>query len=534
MNTNIINIFYNGYILNKNKLRESWLINNHPDMYESVINFTDVNNLNLDKFSIKLYHFINDIIEVPVCDFCRISNKRFIGFSDGYNDFCSKTCAIKKSSEGSIIKRRENTIKKWGVEHTSMLESVKCKQRETNMERWGTHSPTLNTEVLKKQKMSMLLRWGVEYSGQSEFLLEKSLKTRFDNYKNMIISNYPDLKIIDIPREGLLIINCDKCGNNYEVKNELLRLRYFRYKTECCLNCNPLKSYRYTGQNEILEFLKQYISESEITVGDRKVLNGKEIDILLPKLNIAIEFNGLYWHSELYKEKDYHLNKKKKCYEVGINLIHIWEDDWLYRKEITKSRILNLIGMNSERLFARKCKIKSVGNKECMNFMKENHLQGHINSSYKIGLYYNDELVSLMTFGKWRRSLGSSNSKSNEWELYRFCNKIGHNVIGSFTKLLKHFENEMVPKKVITYANRDWSSIDNVYELAGFNFDGFTEINYWYFKDSDLKKVHRFNFRKDKLIKMDKLNSKTEKESMRNLGWNIVYDCGNLKYSKNY
>jgi hypothetical protein len=139
-----------------------------------------------------------------------------------------------------------------------------------------------------------------------------------------------------------------------------------------------------------------------------------------------------------------------------------------------------------------------------------------------------------MTFGKYRRSLGST-SKSGEWELYRFCNKIEHNVIGSFTKLLNYFEKEIKPTKIITYANRDWSLPNSVYEIAGFKFDGYTDINYWYFNDTDLKRKHRFNFRKDKLLKIEGVDGKLpEKEIMMNLGYNIVWDCGNIKYHKSF
>jgi hypothetical protein len=531
MSTNIKNIFYNNGNLNKNKLRESWILNNLPDLYHKIVQFVNINTIDNDlKFSNKMYLFFENMSKVPACDICNQNNKRFLGFQEGYDPHCSKKCAAKGSIQKSIETRKLNTLEKWGVEHTSQLPQVKEKQKNTNLQKWGFISPTLNTEVRDKQKKSMIQNWGVEYSGENKLLLEKSLKTRFNKYKSLISNNYPDLNIIRIPQEGSLVIKCNKCQSDYEIRNELLRLRYFRYKIETCLICNPLDSYKYTAQSEILKLITDNLNGEVIITGDRKILNGKEVDIFIPHLNLAIEFNGLWWHSELYKPKDYHLFKKIKCEEKNIQLIHIWEDDWIFKREIIQSRLLNKLGKAIRKIPARNCQIRPVSSGESKEFNDTNHLQGNINSSYKIGLYYKDELVSLMTFGKFRRSLGTK-SKEGEWELYRFCNKLGTVVQGSFTKLLNHFESEMTPKKIITYANRDWSGSENIYEKAGFQFERFTDINYWYFK-GDLRRHHRFAFRKDRLTKSGEDLSLSEKEIMRNLGWNIIWDCGNLKYYK--
>jgi hypothetical protein len=137
-----------------------------------------------------------------------------------------------------------------------------------------------------------------------------------------------------------------------------------------------------------------------------------------------------------------------------------------------------------------------------------------------------------MTLGRLRKSLGHK-SKEGEWELLRFSSKTGITVSGAFSKLLNQFEKDVKPKKVITYANRDWSVDENLYEKTGFKFDSYTDLNYWYFNGL-LKRQHRFNFRKNKILKLSGSSDLTEKEIMRNLGWNIVWDCGNIKYHKEY
>lgn len=524
-------IFYDNGLLNKNKLRESWIRSNYNSEYLKIKEFQSKYKFNDLKFSNVIYNYINNIIDIPKCFFCKKENKRFIGFKEGYNDFCSKKCAAKFSKPDSIKKRKENTFNKFGVDHTSQLESVKEKQKNTNINKYGFKSPTLNISIREKQEETMLMKYGVKYTGNSDYLMSKVFDKRFNKYKESIYKTYYDLNIIDIIKEGELKIKCDICNKEYIIKTDFLRLRHLRYKVAPCTFCNPNNSYKYTGQNEIYEFLQQ--KNLNIVRNERNILNGKEIDIYLPDLKIGIEFNGLYWHSSLFKDKLYHLDKKNKCENVGVNLIHIWEDDWILKKDIIKSRLLNIIGITPNKIWARNCKIIEIDNKTAKFFLEENHLQGFIYSSYNLALTFNDEIVSLMTFGKFRRSLGMSNIE-NSWELYRFCNKINFNVVGSFNKLLSFFENNKNPKSLLTYANKDWSNNDNIYSKSGFELISCTPVNYWYFDNRYIKRYHRFSFRKDKLIKEGYDKTKTEKQIMMEKGYNTIYDCGSLKYLKKY
>jgi len=509
------NIFFDNSFLNKNKLREGWVKKNLYSFYLDLKNFQKVNNQNEIKFSQLIFNYMNNHTKTPSCRVCLCKDKRFIGFKEGYNDFCSKKCATKDSSQKMIETRKVNTLEKWGVEHTSQLDFVKEKQKKTNLDKYGFISPTQNQLVREKQKKTMLNKYNVEYSGQNPILLSKSLETRFNEYKKNILTLYNDLNIVNIPKEGELQIMCDKCDKEYSIRTSLLRLRYFRYKIEPCLNCNPISSYKYTSQNEILEYLSKYF---DVNLGNRSILGGKELDIFIPEKKLAVEFNGIYWHSDLFKGNKYHIEKKEICEKNNINLIHVWEDDWVYKKEIVKSRLRNILGLNDNKIMARKCIIKQVSHKESIDFLEKNHLQGNINSSYRYGLYFQEKLVSIMTFGKLRISLGSK-SKEGTYELYRFASELGLNVVGAFSKLLNHFEKTIKPKEIITYANRDWSVNENVYEKNGFCFVHNTSPNFWYY-DKFLKKHHRFKFRKDKLsnIIMD--------DYLR------VYDCGSKKYIK--
>lgn len=279
-------------------------------------------------------------------------------------------------------------------------------------------------------------------------------------------------------------------------------------------------------ENEISEFIKSL--GFEVETSNRKMLDAaKEIDIFIPSKNIAIEFDGLYWHNESKnKDKNYHLSKTEECEKKGIRLIHIFEDEWTYKQEIVKSRLKAILGVSDEKIYARKCEIKTVNNNDCKMFIETNHIQGNVGSSVKYGLYYNDELVSVMTFGKLRKNLGQE-SKENEYELLRFCNKLNTNVIGGASKLLKHFIKEHKPNSIVSYSDRRWNT-GKVYEKMGFVYEHSSEPNYYYIIRQ--RRYNRFAFRKDILIKQGFDKNKSEHEIMLERGIYRIYDCGTKVY----
>ena len=281
-------------------------------------------------------------------------------------------------------------------------------------------------------------------------------------------------------------------------------------------------------EKELSDFIKETY-DGEIIENSRSIISPLELDIYLPELRLAFEFNGLYWHNELYVDKNYHLNKTKLCEEKGIHLVHIYEDDWVFKNDIVKSRILNLLGKTQRKIYARQCEIKEVSSKESKEFLIENHIQGNVNSKVKLGLYYKEELVSLMTFGNLRKNLGSS-SKENSYELLRFCNKINTNVIGGANKLYKFFVMMLNPKEILSYADRSWTSKtkESLYDKLGFTLLGESRSNYHYIVEG--KRKNRFNYRKDILVKEGFDLGKTERDIMFDRGIYRIYNCGSLKY----
>jgi len=332
-----------------------------------------------------------------------------------------------------------------------------------------------------------------------------------------------NMTILSKPHNGLnsgrFEIQCDECKRIFTSM-----LNNGRWQNIYCSSCHS---------SSIQKEIKQYLISlgENVIENDTVILNGKEIDLYLPKHKLAIEVDGIYWHSELKgKKRNYHLSKTESCNNLGISLLHIFENEWRESQEIVKSIIANKLRINSRKIYARKTKVKELDNKTKKDFLNKNHLQGNGRSQYKYGLYCEDELVSVMTFGKRKIT-----NKNPEYEIIRFASKLGTNVIGGASKLLKHFEKTHSPEKIITYSDRRYSTSNTFYQKLGFRYSHSSKPNYWYFK-GNMNLLSRVNFQKhklkDKLEKFDE--SLSEWENMKHNGYNRIWDCGNYVFVKDF
>lgn len=293
-------------------------------------------------------------------------------------------------------------------------------------------------------------------------------------------------------------------------------------KTKCPVCAAQLSEIEEELRNFIItELDDSVICNDKILLGDRK-----ELDILSNKHKIAIEMNGLFCHSEEEgRGKHYHIHKTNKCLENDIRLFHIFEDEWRNKKEIWKSIIRYNFGRVANRIYARKCEVRIVSNSDSISFLNDNHLQGYSNCSISLGLYHNDELVSLLTLGKSRFD------KSIEWEIIRYANILNTCVVGGFQKLFKYFLRTYNPNSVVSYADKRYS-IGNLYHKVGMVEIPNNFINYYYFNKREGVRYSRHQFQKHKL--KDKLpifdESLSEVENMRLNEFNRIYDCGNYKF----
>lgn len=268
----------------------------------------------------------------------------------------------------------------------------------------------------------------------------------------------------------------------------------------------------------VSEFLKSLgVDFDENT---RTIIKPLELDFYIRSHNIAIEMNGVYWHTQLTgrKNRNYHKNKMMQCRKLGIKLISFTDLDWYENEDLCKSMIKHSLGMSS-RIYARKCKLVSVSPKEARVFFELNHIDGHVNASHYIGLEYQGEVVSCLSISKSRFDLDF------EHEVIRFASKMNTAVIGGFSKMLKSFKT----KSIMTYSNNLYGH-GGVYEASGFHKISETTPGYKYYKSGKLYSRQQFQKHKlsSKLEKFDPM--KTEWENMVLNGYDRIWDCGNIKW----
>ena len=460
---------------------------------------------------------------------CPCGNKaRYLSFEKGYSKYCSIKCSSKYSQE----QRKKTCLERYGATCASKNPEVKAKALKTR-------KSLDQKEIQRKTQETMLRKYGTPYYFKSKDFKKKLGSTLSE--KNIQHTSQNNIKHIENLNEDYVKKHfiCDNKFEMYEFMD------YFN------LSAHAMRSYKQKfgikelnavqvckTQNEIKSFLDD--TGLLINLNDRSIIAPKELDIYIPSKQVAIEYDGLMYHSfgksknpifnnvDFEKEnRKYHLMKSISCELKGIKLFHIFENEWQDKnlQSIWKSVILNALGF-TERIYARNTKIGLVNKQIKDLFLQENHLQGICASSINLGLYHDGELISLMTFGKSRFN------KNYEYELLRFCNKKNISVVGGASKLLKHFLQEYNPKSIISYANRRWSQ-GKLYKNLGFSLISEVDPNYFYFQEKKKILRSRIEFQKHKLSKILEVfdPNLTESENMYNNGYRKIYDCGNLVYA---
>lgn len=342
------------------------------------------------------------------------------------------------------------------------------------------------------------------------------------------------------------VLDSDLVTNEIELRGYKLMEPYERSDQKLWLRCPEGHNYYTTWDNFIYNgrrctrcgagtsnLEKDLVGEvekitSSLIFHDRNLIYPLELDIVIPHKRVAIELNGLYWHSEVSGGKDskYHLSKLEKTSSQGYRLITIFEDEYVFNRDIVLSKLRNILGVYEQKVFARQCIIHTISKEEANLFLEANHLQGGSKAKVRLGAFYEGELLAVMTFS------GSDLSKSykannGQWELNRFCVKKGWSIPGVASKLLKYFERNNDWVEVMSFADRRWSD-GGLYRALGFEFVHDSKPTYWYFKIGTINRYHRFTKRK---VASDDPNL-TEVENRFKQGYDRIWDCGHKKFIK--
>jgi hypothetical protein len=485
------------------------MIKNRPELWAWVETNCDL--LCIDDAT-KVYTAITG--EKILCP-CGTGNlRKLISIKDGLS-FCgiaNKCVAAQQAVSNNCIV----AAKKWDKE------KAKHKRAITNMEKYGVEN--IGQTAMAKQAHSATYK----DKKKVQEILSKMQATCIKKYKVKNIQQQ------HISKEALTILNNKELFTTHLLKYGRIEMAkklgiwdttiskyHLRY------NLDIIKPLTSSHEAEIENWLN---TNGIIFKKDRIICKPRELDFYIPEHNLAIEFDGLYWHSEsIKKDKNYHILKTKKCAEQGIQLIHIFEDEWLKHKNVCKSIIFGLLNKTKIHIPARKCSIQEISNKEMKLFLDTNHLQGHSNASKNIVLLFNNEIVVGMSFGKPRYN------KNIEWELLRLATKCNTHIIGGTKKLWNYFLKTVNPTSVVSYCDRRWFT-GKIYETLKFIKCAEAKPTYWY--TNYYNRFHRSKFTKKHSVKaallmsnnihsLNELNALTENQITKEiLGLDRIWDCG--------
>ena len=479
---------------------------------------------------------------------------------DRVNGMLKKHGATNAMHVPEFREKLENTImERYGVKNALSSHEILSKIKQTNQERYGVDYPLQSNEIWRKASVSAQEIYGNDVCkpARDAFAKKHDGKNPFVVYSEKVKQSLNDKYGVDHPKKSAEI--CERSNStlytNYGVRNpaqihlnkEVYDILEDKDKFSKLCETYSLKGLaEHLGVNESLiwsrhdrygleyynrrsrsqyeEDIAFWLDSQNITYQRNVKFEGKTLDFLIGDL--AIEFNGLYVHSEysffgkrLGIDRYYHYNKFINCKNKGITLLTIFEDEWNKNSEMIKNKILIKLNKGQRGAGARKTEVRSIDHIIGNQFLEKYHLQGMLTGALFFGAFNKDELIGVMTFNK---------RKDNQWELTRFCtDSYIHN--GLFSKMLKYFVKSYSPETLYSFSDNRWGW-GGVYENNGFAVD--YEIPPDYSVTNYLIREHKFNWRKDRI--KDRfgvsIENKTELELTLDLKWNRIWDCGKVKW----
>lgn len=433
-------------------------------------------------------------------------------------------------------------LERYGVDNTFKSKEIYEKVKKTNLERYGNTCSAQSNIVRPKISKSMLDRYGVDNPSKSDVIKNKIVES---NRKNLGV-DYPmqSKEVMDKSR----ITSLEKYGTEYPnqsdiVKQHIIDSNLEKYGVERPAQSDEIKRKtietnrkRYGVDYTCLVFSGKYKgNDSSYNRSFAKLLDDVGIvyerEFLLEKYsydfkvgNTLIEINPTATHNTHFNpygknriDVNYHRDKSKLAKDSGYHVIHVFDwDDTDKVVQLLKDRVT---------VYARNCDIRVVSDVDTNNYLDMYHLQSTCRGQkIRLGLYYNNQLVSLMTFGKSRFN------KNFEYELLRYCSH--YNVVGGAEKLFKHFINEYKPSSIVSYCDTSKFS-GKVYDALGFTYvKTNSPRKHWY---STKEKRHitdglLLNQGYDRLFKENHGKGTSNEELILVRGYLPVYDCGQATY----
>ncbi len=433
--------------------------------------------------------------------------------------------------DATILKRAKQTmVEKYGSQHALQVDECKERYRRTIQEKYkdeslmwaGNNVKDIRDKSTSRNKEKL----GVEFPFQSDAIQEKVTQTVIERYGVDHITKVPDVQ--DKIRKSIL----KRFGAHHltlpEIRERIKKTSLEHYGVTCSLQ-NPevaKKSYdtrvqndsfnTSVGEKEVRLFVQELIPDVRYNVRD--LIHPYELDIVVPQKNIAIEYNGLYYHSEAHKDKDYHGMKLGKCKDIGYRLISIFEHEWFGRQTAVKSRLRAILGCNSNIIGARKTEASSATVDEVLPFLNEFHIQGGVRFEKAFKLTHAGMIVAVMTFARHHRQT------SKDLVLNRFCVRDNYTIVGGIAKMLKFAS---IQEPIVSYSDNRWSEGD-IYKRLNFKLEAQLAPDYFYINKSGV-----FSKQSKKKTKEEAAIGMSEHEIRLSQGYLRVYDCGKKRWRLN-
>lgn len=465
----------------------------------------------------RIWHIMHNIQDAKKCEcgnFVKWNTK-----NNTYRLYCSSKCA--HNNDLVKIKTKNTCIEKYGASTNLITDDAKVNYTNKMIEKYGVSNPFKSSDFQSQLKNIILEKYGVTNVSKLDSIKEKITATHMTKYNRIRESQKhisDESYRIKYDRAELVSLY-DGTRSILDIAT-LLNVGH----SQLCVQFNKfnIEIHPSVGQQQVYDYIRS-IYCGTIILNDRKALGGKEIDIYLPDLNIGFEYDGIFWHSELSSGKvNYHAEKDKIANDSNIKLIHILDLEWKLKQDIVKSRIASLVGCN-KRIYARTTTIKIIDSKIASEFFNINHIQGNTGASFYAGLYLGDLLVAAISIGKSRYN-------SSQFELMRFCNILGHNVVGGASKLFKFAINKLSATEVMTFSDLRWGT-GKLYSKLGFTHKRDNAPSYTY-THCYRTMESRVKYQKKNLEKLLPIfdASKSEWENMKDNGYDRYWNSGNAVY----
>ena len=439
------------------------------------------------------------------------------------------------ASEEGRRRYREAMLVQHGVSEYFQSDEFKDKSRATCLDKYGVENVSQTADWKEKVAATSLERYGAEHFMKSDIGKARIAARNIELYGVPNYANSQDFaaRILEryigrmqefgcvpvyVDARRYVKFTCSQCGNESIEQPQFIKKRTDAGITPCTV-CHPKNFPVSVEENDFSKYVESL--GYPVTHYDRNFLGPYGADIVSEDKKLIIEYDGIYWHSELYKDSKYHLEKKLLAEDKGYRLVHVFSDEWKYRQDVVKSRIAYLLGKNQcRKVYARECFVGEVDSAMANDFLEHNHIQGAVNAKWRYGLFENGNLVSLMTFG--------SSRFDNTTEMLRFCSDSSLVVVGAAGKLFAHFvESHPEVDTLTSYADARWSTSHAFYEKLGFTLESMSSPGY-FIVDGDIRR-NRMQFQKHKIAGPGD-EGKTEHEITLERGLYRIYDCGQYRY----